>query len=151
VAKKRKQCTGDEKLAILRQHHLEGVPMSDICGEHELQLMVFYPQRSGKIERWHRSLKSECIRPTAPLLLPDGPRAVRKYTEVYNAERLHSASGYITPQDKLAGGEAIILAERTPKLAEAREARACLRQSVHSEGLPGHPLDGLEMGAAYTA
>ena len=42
TARKRKQYTGDEKLAILRKHHLEGVAVSDICDEHDLQPTVFY-------------------------------------------------------------------------------------------------------------
>ena len=28
-----------------------------------------YPQSNGKLERWHKSLKSECIRPGTPLTL----------------------------------------------------------------------------------
>jgi transposase InsO family protein len=30
-----------------------------------------YPQTNGKLERWHESLKSECIRPRMPLSLQD--------------------------------------------------------------------------------
>lgn len=41
----------------------------------------------------------------------------------YNNERLHSALGYITPADKLAGRQAEILAQRRHKLAQARHAR----------------------------
>ena len=35
-----------------------------------------YPQSNGKIERWHQSLKSECIRPGTPLWLEDARRPV---------------------------------------------------------------------------
>ena len=31
----------------------------------------YYPQSKGKIERWHKSLKGECIRPGTPLPLAD--------------------------------------------------------------------------------
>ncbi|MFZ1139334.1 MAG: hypothetical protein WAN76_09155, partial [Candidatus Sulfotelmatobacter sp.] len=34
----------------------------------------FYPQSNGKIERWHKSLKRECIRPWTPLTLDDARR-----------------------------------------------------------------------------
>jgi len=33
-----------------------------------------YPQSNGKIERWHKSLKGECIRPGTPLSLDDARR-----------------------------------------------------------------------------
>jgi len=123
-----------------------------ICGMTHVRTSPYYPQSNGKIERWHRSVKSECIRPTMPLSLEDAQRVVRNFVAVYNAQRLHSAIGYITPQDKLAGREELIFAERKHKLAEAREARAHRRrQSVHSERSFGPLLDGPEMGTAYAA
>lgn len=42
MAKKRKQYTASEKVAILRQHLLDGTPVSDICDQHDLQPTVFY-------------------------------------------------------------------------------------------------------------
>ena len=51
MARKRKQYTGEEKLAILRKHLLEGVAVSDICDEHGLQPTVFY--------RWQKQLFEE--------------------------------------------------------------------------------------------
>ena len=51
MARKRKQYTGEEKLAILRKHLLEGVAISDICDEHGLQPTVFY--------RWQKQLFEE--------------------------------------------------------------------------------------------
>ena len=57
----------------------------------------YYPQSNGKIERWHKSLKSECIRPGTPLSLEDARRLVEGYVEHYNNVRLNSATGYITP------------------------------------------------------
>jgi len=53
---------------------------------------------NGKIERWHKSLKGECIRPGTPLSLEDARRLVEGYVEHYNKVRLNSAIGYITPQ-----------------------------------------------------
>ena len=47
---------------------------------------------------------------------------------LYNQERLHSAIGYVTPADKLAGLETIIFAERDRKLEEARERRKAARK-----------------------
>ncbi len=63
----------------------------------------YYPQSNGKIERWHKSLKEECIRPGTPLSLEDARRLVEGYVEHYKNARLNSAVGYITPKDMLAG------------------------------------------------
>ena len=57
----------------------------------------YYPQPIGKIERWHKSLKGECIRPGIPLSLEDARRLVQGYVEHCNNVRLNSAIGYITP------------------------------------------------------
>jgi len=51
MASQRKQYTGEEKLAILRKHLLEGVAVSEICDEHGLQPTVFY--------RWQKQLFEE--------------------------------------------------------------------------------------------
>jgi len=82
-----------------------------------------YPQSNGKIERWHKSLKGECIRPGVPLSLEDARRLVQGYVEHYNTVRLNSAIGYITPKDMLAGRQEEIHAERHRKLEAARKQR----------------------------
>jgi len=32
-----------------------------LCGMTHVRTSPYYPQSNGKIERWHKSLKSECI------------------------------------------------------------------------------------------
>jgi putative transposase len=34
-----------------------------ISGMTHIRTLPYYPQSNGKLERWHKSLKSECIRP----------------------------------------------------------------------------------------
>ncbi len=41
----------------------------------------YYRQSNGTIERWHRSLKSECIWPSTPLSLEIAGRLVESYGE----------------------------------------------------------------------
>jgi putative transposase len=94
-----------------------------LCGMTHVKTSPYYPQSNGKLERWHKSLKSECIRPLTPLSLEDARRIVAGYVMHYNCVRLHSAIGYVTPADKLAGKEKEIFQERDRKLAGARELR----------------------------
>ena len=46
---------------------------------------------------------------------------------MYNEVRLHSAIGYVTPADKMAGRERVIFAARDRKLDAARERRRAAR------------------------
>jgi transposase InsO family protein len=90
----------------------------------------YYPQSNGKIERWHRSLKAECIRPGAPLSMEDARRSVESYVRHCNEVRLHGSIGYVTPTAKLAGRETMIYAERGRKREAARERRRAARQAA---------------------
>jgi len=90
----------------------------------------YYPQSNGKLERFHGSIKGECIRPGTPISLEDAVRIVTTYVEHYNRVRLHSAIGYIAPADKLAGRETEIFAARDRKLDEARERRKEQREAA---------------------
>ncbi len=100
-----------------------------ICGMTHVRTSPYYPQSNGKIERWHKSLKQECVRPASPLTLDDARRSVAGFVAHYNAQRLHSAIGYVTPQAKLEGRAETIHAERDRKLAAARAARRRRRQA----------------------
>ncbi len=94
-----------------------------LCEMQHVRTSPYYPQSNGKIERWHQTLKQECIRPGTPLSLADAVRIVTSFVEQYNYHRLHSAIGYITPGDKLQQREVEILAKRQQKLAAARQQR----------------------------
>ena len=122
-----------------------------ICGMTHVKTSPYYPQSNGKIERFHRTLKGDCIRSQTPLSLEDARRIVANYIERYNTVRLHSAIGYITPQDKLAGRAEEIFAARDRKLAEARERRKLLRQSQPEPTTPTRPaIDFAAIKAAIT-
>jgi transposase-like protein len=67
MKKQRKHYAPEEKVAILRRHLVEGVPISDLCDELGLQPTVFY--------RWQSAFSLTCpILP--PGLLP--PRRLPK-------------------------------------------------------------------------
>jgi putative transposase len=94
-----------------------------ICGMTHVRTSPYYPQSNGKIERWFKTLKGGCIRVKTPLSLEDARRLVAEFVTYYNTVRLHSAIGYVTPADKLAGRAEAIWAARKEKLATASAKR----------------------------
>jgi transposase InsO family protein len=100
-----------------------------IAGMTHVKTSPYYPQSNGKIERWHKTVKGECIRVKVPLSLEEARRLMTDYILHYNTVRLHSAIGYIAPKDKLEGRDKEIFDERDRKLNEARERRKQLRQT----------------------
>ena len=98
-----------------------------LVGATHVRTSPYYPQSNGKLERWHGSLKRECVRPSCPASVEEARRRIAAYVEHYNTVRLHSALGYITPADKLAGLEQVIFDERDRKLDEARHRRGLAR------------------------
>lgn len=93
------------------------------AGMTHVRTSPYYPQSNGKMERWNKTLKTTAIRPNAPDSLEEARRVVAAFVAQYNAERLHSAIGYVTPADALAGRAEAIWAARDQKLELAREAR----------------------------
>jgi transposase InsO family protein len=60
------------------------------------------------------------IRPGTPLSQQDAERLIQQCVDHYNNVRLHSAIGYVTPMDMLAGRQKEIQAARDRKLEKAR-------------------------------
>jgi transposase InsO family protein len=102
-----------------------------------------YPQSNGKLERYHRTLKEEGIRPRAPRTEEEANAVVEQFVRYYNEVRLHSTIGYITPADKLAGQAEEIFAARDRKLEAARRLRAESRQRRRAQKI-------LEVAASTT-
>lgn len=99
-----------------------------IAGMTHVRTSPYYPQSNGKLERWHGTIKTECIRPKVPLSLEEARAQITTYIVHYNDERLHSSLGYIAPKDKLESREKTIFKDRDNKLETAREARKQKRQ-----------------------
>ena len=100
-----------------------------ISGMTHVKTSPYYPQSNGKLERYHRTIKSTCIRVNTPLSVDEAIRLVTDFVNHYNNRRLHSAIGYMTPIDKLEGRAEMIQAQRDAKLAAARESRKARRKA----------------------
>ncbi len=94
-----------------------------LSGMTQVRTAPYYPQSNGKIEAWHKTLKTTTIRPHTPATLDEARALVGRFVDYYNEKRLHSATGYIAPADKLAGREQAIWDTRDRKLEAARERR----------------------------
>jgi transposase-like protein len=69
----RRHFTPDQKIAILRQHLLEAVPISTLCDQHQINPTLFYrwqkelfengaaafakPSRSGAVTKEHQTIQ----------------------------------------------------------------------------------------------
>ena len=104
-----------------------------VAGLTHVRTSPYYPQSNGKLERWHGSYKTEGLRPQAPPDKESARKITAEYVDEYNEVRLHSAIGYITPKDKLAGRADEIFAERDRKLEAARIRRAQARQQQRQQ------------------
>jgi len=78
-----------------------------------------HPQSNGKLERFHRTLKSEHVRRSAYFSYEDACIRFASWIAYYNGERLHSAICYLTPNDVFYGKKEKRLAERRKKLHTA--------------------------------
>lgn len=105
------------------------------AGMTHVRTSPYYPQSNGKLERWHKTLKGAAIRPNAPQTLAEARDVVAAFVAHYNQHRLHSAIGYVTPADQLAGRAEAIWAARDQKLELARTARRARWQDSAEEAV----------------
>lgn len=104
-----------------------------LAGMTHVRTSPYYPQSNGKLERLNKTVKSEAIRVKNPSSLEEARSVVEAFVVYYNEVRLHSALGYITPQDKMAGRGPEIWKARDAKLEAARELR---RQRRTGDAVP---------------
>lgn len=106
-----------------------------LTGMTHVRTSPYYPQSNGKLERWNKSFKVEGWRPGLVQDVAQARALTEKYVQHYNAVRLHSAIGYITPKDKLEGREQEIWKKRDEQLENARKWRAQKRRGQAVQGM----------------
>jgi transposase InsO family protein len=90
-----------------------------------------HPQSTGKLERFHRTLKTEHVRRSAYTGYDDAKIRMALWIAYYNSERLHSALSYLTPDDVFYGRSSERLAARKEKLHTACIKRREYWQTNH--------------------
>ena len=99
-----------------------------LMGIRHIVAAPYHPQTNGKIERYHRTLKSQ-----VKLLVYEMPsalaQAVAAFVDYYNQRRYHEAIGNVTPADVYFGRRDAILTQRT----EVKQRTRQLRQQYHRQ------------------
>jgi hypothetical protein len=84
-----------------------------------LDSFVYASIYNGKLERFHRTLKSEGVRRSACFDYEDALRRLGEWIGYYNGRRLQGALNYLTPKEVFEGKTEERLAERGGKLHTA--------------------------------
>ena len=104
-----KQFTGKEFQYFIALHGLTHVRTSP-----------YYPQSNGKVERFHGTIKKECIQKKALLDQDHAKKIIDSYIVFYNNQRLHCANAYIASADQLPARNNKIHEIRKKKIHVAR-------------------------------
>jgi transposase InsO family protein len=102
--------------------------------EHEIghtRGRPYHPMTQGKIERWHRSMKN-VVRLENHYSPWELERAIARFVDYYNHERVHEAIGNVTPDDMYHGRQREIFTrrERTKRLTLQRRKKENLRNAA---------------------
>lgn len=109
------------------------------CGRTPVTPSPYYPPSNGKLERSHRTIPGDGIRPESPLSLEDARRIVARYVASANTVRLHRALGSVPPLARLGGRAKLLFAEGDRKLEAARERRKPNRPAPRQAARDGQP------------
>lgn len=93
---------------------------------------VNHPQSNGKIERFHKTIKNECVRDLPRITEEQFRRDIGEWIRRYNEERLHSSIQYLPPIKVLSGQGEEILQERKNKIAIAKMNRELYYKKVNA-------------------
>jgi transposase InsO family protein len=94
--------------------------------EH-IRIRTYHPESNGKVERFHRSTR-EALSESELGNLSRAREIIARWVRHYNEERLHASLQYLPPAEYYAGDPAARIAERTSKLAEARQRRETINR-----------------------
>jgi transposase InsO family protein len=98
----------------------------------------YHPQTNGKLERYHRTLKTEVNQvPYEVVSVLEG--AIGAFVDFYNHHRYHKALGNVTPADVLQGHREAILARRKEVQKATFELRKRHNQAIWAATKTGAP------------
>jgi hypothetical protein len=110
--------TDNGKVFTGRFHHPPVEVLFDaICRQHGIEHLLTQPRSpttTGKIERFHRSLRAEFLSNRAPFTtLKTAQQALDEWVHDYNTNRPHQSLHMDTPAQRFASGTAISVSQST--------------------------------------
>jgi transposase InsO family protein len=66
------------------------------------------PEGMGRVERFHRSLKEECLQFAEVESLEELQHLAERYRHFYNTQRPHQALGYKTPMEVIEEAKKVV-------------------------------------------
>ena len=60
----RRHFSSEQKAALLKRHHLDKIPVSDLCNEHKLQPSVFYTWQRQMFEHAATAFENPHVAPS---------------------------------------------------------------------------------------
>jgi transposase InsO family protein len=107
----------------------------DEHGLHHNRIKPHCPEENGVVERSNRTLR-EALEGEELTDLLQARGVIARIIEWYNAERLHSALGYLRPMDYYRGDPAALHEARRRKMADARHRRREKNLKLRQPTLP---------------
>ena len=100
-----------------------------LVGIRHILASPYHPQTNGKLERYHRTLKSD-VNQVPYEIVQDLETAIGDFVGFYNHRRYHKALGDLTPEDVLEGRREAILTRRKEVQRETFQRRRQYNQQV---------------------
>ena len=110
-----------------------------ICREHGIEHLLTQPRSpttTGKIERFHRSLRAEFLSSAAPFAsLKTAQRALDEWVADYNTNRPHQSLKMATPAERFGTGGAVLPPSSAPAANTGRGGQDWVGRRVCANGI----------------
>jgi hypothetical protein len=132
--------TDNGKVFTGRFHHPPVEVLFDaICRQHGIEHLLTQPRSpttTGKIERFHRSLRAEFLSNRAPFTtLKTAQQALDEWVHDYNTNRPHQSLHMDTPAQRFAAGTAISVSQSTMPAQADRGGQDWVSRRVTTNGV----------------
>jgi transposase InsO family protein len=124
-----------------------------ICREHGIEHLLTQPRSpttTGKIERFHRSLRAEFLSNRTPFAnLKVAQQALDEWVDYYNTARPHQALDMVAPVERFTPGAAVAMSARSAQAGQDRGGDDWVSRRVTSNGVVSVAWQQICVGAHH--